>query len=74
MKSIIQLAAITTLLVAMLAAAFHPDFGVLWTNPLALLGMGLIGVGLVRNAQQSLATSQRRVAAPIDLADSPDNK
>ncbi len=74
MKSSIQLFAITILLVFILAAAFHPDFGVLWTNPFALLGMGLIGLGLVRNAQQSLATGKQTVATPADHAGPGDGK
>lgn len=59
MKFMIQLTAVTTLLIATLAAAFHPDFGVLWSNPLALVGMGLIGLGLVRNAQQAVSACCR---------------
>ena len=51
MKLLIQLFAVLILLTAVLAAGFHPDFGVLWSNPLALIGMGLIGLGLIRNAQ-----------------------
>ncbi|MEO0513721.1 MAG: hypothetical protein AAF086_00315 [Planctomycetota bacterium] len=74
MKSTIQLAAVATLLVAVLAAAFHPDFGVLWTNPLALLGTGLIGLGLVRNAQQSLAAGKPATFSPTDRVDTSDGK
>lgn len=61
MKLMVQFAAVTLLLTAVLAAAFHPAFGVLWSNPLALVGMGLIGVGLVRNAQEA-AVARRRAS------------
>lgn len=59
MKSITAFVAAATLLVAILAAAFHPAFGVLWNNPMALLGVGLIGLGLVRNAQQAVVERQK---------------
>ncbi|MBB6430051.1 hypothetical protein HNQ40_001857 [Algisphaera agarilytica] len=55
MKHMIQLTAATTLLTAITATAIHPKFGALWGNPLALVGMGLIGLGLFRNAQQAVA-------------------
>ncbi|MEM1109423.1 MAG: hypothetical protein AAGH99_12125 [Planctomycetota bacterium] len=53
MKWFIQLFAATLLLTALLAGGFHPDFGAMWHNPMALLGMALIGFGLLRNAQQA---------------------
>ncbi|MEM9913908.1 MAG: hypothetical protein AAF911_02990 [Planctomycetota bacterium] len=56
MKFMIQLFATLVLLTATLAGAFHPDFGVLWHNPLALFGMGLIGLGLIRNVQTAAAS------------------
>ncbi|MFP4224707.1 MAG: hypothetical protein ACLFVN_11635 [Phycisphaeraceae bacterium] len=41
-----------------LSAAIHPSFGVLYDNPMACLGVGLIGLGLMMSARQ-----QREAAA-----------
>jgi len=59
MKCMIRFATATLLLFAILAASLHPNFEVLRNNPWAILGMGLIGLGLMRNAQQAIAARNR---------------
>ena len=55
MKFAAQLFAATAALAVVVTAAIHPEMGVLPSNPLAALGLFLIGLGLMRNAQQSAA-------------------
>jgi len=55
MKFTAQLAAAAALLAFVIAAALHPQHGPLPGNPLAVLGVGLIGLGLIRSAQQAIA-------------------
>lgn len=52
MKFAIQLLSVTAALAAALTLALHPAFGVLPSNPLAVVGVGLIGFGLIRRHYQ----------------------
>lgn len=58
MKHILTLIAAAALLAIVLAAGLHPVHGVFFANPLATLGTFLIGLGLLRNAQQRTAQLQ----------------
>lgn len=66
MKFFVQLSLMTALLMLILIAMLHPDLGVMLQNPLATLGVLLIGAGLIRNAQQT-----RPAPAPAPDSDLP---
>ncbi|MEM9882786.1 MAG: hypothetical protein AAF800_07705 [Planctomycetota bacterium] len=50
MKFLLPLTVAAAVLLAIVYAAAHPGHGVLPQSPLASLGLGLIGLGLVRHA------------------------
>lgn len=59
MKFIAQFVMITALLCLIIVALLHPRVGVLPGNPMATLGIVLIGVGLLRNARRSTDAADR---------------
>ena len=59
MKQMIQVGAWAVVMVVIVYACVHPDAAVLLHNPLACLGVGLIGLGLFVHAKRA---DQRQAA------------
>lgn len=55
MKAMLTMTAWAFVLLVILFAAINPASGALYDNPLACLGVGLIGLGLMRQARQRAA-------------------
>ena len=53
MKLVLQLAVAAAALVAVLWAVLHPSLGVVTERPLAIAGLLLVGIGMIRHAQQA---------------------
>ncbi|MEM7626935.1 MAG: hypothetical protein AAF333_15175 [Planctomycetota bacterium] len=63
MKFLIQLFATAAALAVLIALMLAPATPVLPSNPLSILGVALIGLGLIRHVQQSADAATAHVKA-----------
>jgi hypothetical protein len=64
MKSMLNTLAWGFAVAVVVYAAVGPGMGVLYGNPLACLGVGLIGLGLCVEGRRRLATEKARAGVP----------
>jgi hypothetical protein len=64
MRTLAIIGAWTISAAATVYALLRPESGLLWTNPAAAIGCGLVGVGICLHVRQSLAQRHAACAVP----------